>query len=360
MNESDRAAKGLVFYRRVFTLAVVAVLALLLYRIVEVFLSPLAWAVVLAFVMYPAQERLSRRFGRRPALAAALLTGLIFIVFVGPLSLLGGAFAAQALRLVQGLQKVVADLKIARLEDLSTLPAVQHAMLWIEQNLSISAEQVREWLAALAERSLEPLATLGGQAFFGAIGTVVNFTLMLFLLFYLLRDGAAILEATLGLVPVAGHRKTALVTHIREVTRAVVFGTLVTAIVQGVSVAIGFAVLGLPSPVVFGALAAILSVVPLGGTAFVWGPAALWLLLTGRGVAALLLFLWGVLIVGLADNLLRPLLISGRTEVPTLAVFIGVLGGLAAFGLVGMVLGPLLISLAVVLVRFADETLSSR
>src|SRR5271169_1121183 len=104
MSASDGADTGLTFYRRVFALAVIAVLALLLYRIVEPFLAPLAWAVVLAFVMYPAQERLARRCGRRPALAAALLTGLIFIVFAGPLSLLGGTFAAQALRLVSGLQ----------------------------------------------------------------------------------------------------------------------------------------------------------------------------------------------------------------------------------------------------------------
>jgi predicted PurR-regulated permease PerM len=168
------------------------------------------------------------------------------------------------------------------------------------------------------------------------------------------------LNAAVGLVPLPPSRKEGLGEHIGSVTRAVVFGTLVTAAVQGVSVALGFAFVGLPSPVVFGALAAVLSVVPVGGTAFVWGPAALWLLAIGRGGAALFLLIWGLLIVGLADNLLRPLLISGRTEVPTLAIFVGVLGGLAAFGLVGMFVGPLLISLTVVLVRFADESLASR
>ncbi len=351
---------GLTFYRRAFALAVIAVLALLLYRILEPFLAPLAWAVVLAFLMHPLQVRLAKKLGQRRALSAFLLTSLTFIVFVGPMTLLGGAFAAQVGRLVSSLQKFVTDFRIQSVDDLTQLPAAQHMLAWLEDHVGIAADQMRGWIAAGAERVIQPLAALGGQAFLGAVGTVVSFTIMLFLLFFLLRDGALMLEAAVGLVPLPAHKKAGLGAHIGAVTRAVVFGTLVTAAVQGASVAIGFALVSLPSPIVFGALAAVLSVVPVGGTAFVWGPAALFLLAAGRGGAALFLFIWGALIVGLADNLLRPLLISGRTEVPTLAVFIGVLGGLAAFGLVGMFVGPLLISLTVVLVRFADESLASR
>ena len=129
---------------------------------------------------------------------------------------------------------------------------------------------------------------------------------------------------------------------------------------QGITVAIGFRLVGLPSPIVFGVLAAVVSVLPVGGTAFIWGPGAAWLYATGHGGAGTFLLVWGALIVGLADNLLRPLLISGRSEVPTLAVFVGVLGGLAAFGMVGMFLGPVVISLFVAFVRFADESLASR
>lgn len=354
------ADAGLTFYRRTFGLAVVGILALLMYRILEPFLAPLAWAVVLAFLMHPLQVRLSRRLRHRRGVAAALLTSLTFVIFVGPLALIGGAFAAQVGQLVRSLRKFVSDFQIASVDDLTQLPAAQRILSWIEAHLAITVEQMRAWITAGVERALDPLAALGGQAFLGALGTVVNFTIMLFLLFFMLRDGSQMLNAAVALVPLPPSRKEGLGAHIGAVTRAVVFGTLVTAAVQGLSVAIGFAFVGLPSPVVFGALAAVLSVVPVGGTAFVWGPASLMLLATGRGGAALFLFVWGLLIVGLADNLLRPLLISGRTEVPTLAVFIGVLGGLAAFGLVGMFLGPLLISLTVVLVRFADEALASR
>ncbi|HXQ30770.1 MAG TPA: AI-2E family transporter [Steroidobacteraceae bacterium] len=351
---------ALTFYRRTFAVAVVVILAILLYRVLEPFLAPLAWAVVLAFLMHPLQVRLTRLCRQRAGLAAGLLTVLTFLVFVGPLTIVGGAFASEAALLVASLQKLVTDLKIGSVQDLARLPAAQDVLVWLQQHLAVSADQLRGWIASGAEHLLEPLAALGGQAFLGAVGTVVNFTLMLFLLFFLLRDGVAMLDAALGLVPLAANRRAELAAHIGNVTRAVVFGTLVTSALQGLSVTVAFELVGLPSPVVFGALAAVLSVLPVGGTAFVWGPAAMWLFTIGRVGAGVFLLLWGVIIVGVADNLLRPLLISGRTQVPTLAVFVGVLGGLAAFGLVGMFLGPLLISMAIVLVRFADVSLASR
>ena len=351
---------GLVFYRRVFALVFVGLVAVLLYRVLEPFLAPLAWATVLAFVMHPLQVRLARAFRGRAGLAAALLTLLTLVLFVGPLTLLGGAFAAQAGGLVSSLQELVGRLQIGSFTELTQLPAAQSTLAWFEQHLAISTEQLRAWTVAGAERLLQPLAALGGQAFLGAIGTVVSFALMLFLLFFMLRDGARMLDTTLGLVPLDATHKLRFAKHLGDVTRAVVFGTVVTSLLQGACVSIGFMFVSLPSPVVFGVLSAVLSVLPVGGTAFVWGPAVAWLFASGRVGAAVFLLVWGLLVVALADNLLRPMLISGRTEVPTLAVFIGVLGGLAAFGLVGMFLGPLVISLAVALVRFADDALASR
>ncbi len=360
MSSDQAGSLALVFYRRVFSLVFVGLVAVLLYRVLEPFLAPLAWATVLAFVMHPLQLRLARLCRGRAGLAAALLTLLTLVLFVGPLTLLGGAFASQAGLLVSSLQQLVGRLQIGSLTELTQLPAAQSTFVWLQQHLAISAEQLRAWTMAGAERLLQPLAALGGQAFLGAIGTVVCFALMLFLLYFLLRDGGRMLQATLGLVPLDAALKGRLAKHLGDVTRAVVFGTVVTSLLQGACVAIGFMIAGLPSPIVFGVLSAVLSVLPVGGTAFVWGPAVLWLFASGHVGGAIFLLVWGLLVVALADNLLRPLLISGRTEVPTLAVFIGVLGGLAAFGLVGMFLGPLVISLAVALVRFADDALASR
>ena len=360
MNPDRSAESGFGFYRRVLALVFIGLLGLLLYRVVEPFLAPLAWATVLGYLMHPLQARLTGLLRGRSGLAAALLTLLTFALLIGPLTLLGGAFATQVGLLASALQRLVAELRIGSLQEFVQLPAAQRVLAWLEDHLALSAEQLRGWFVAGAEQMLQPLAALGGRAFLGALGTIVSFTMMLFLLFFLLRDGQRMFGAALGLVPLDEPHKQRLAHHMGDVTRAVVFGTLATSVLQGISVAVAFALVGLPSPVVFGVAAAVLSVLPVGGTAFVWGPGAAWLIATGHSGAGAFLLVWGALIVGLADNLLRPLLISGRSAVPTLAVFVGVLGGLAAFGMVGMFLGPLVISLVVALVRFADESLASR
>ena len=347
------------FYRRVFGLCVTGILAWLLYRIVQPFLAPLAWACVIAYLVHPLQERLAQRLAGRENIAAGLLTSACFFVLIGPLTLIGMAFASEAGVLVAALQATVSRLQIASVQDLADLPAAQSALVWLEGHVGISADHLRSWSVAGAQQLLAPLATIGSRAFLGAFGTVVSFVLTLFLVFFFMRDGRLMLDAVLGLIPVSGHRKQRLMHHIGDVTRAVVFGTLATSVLQGVSLALGWWLVGLPSPVVFGVLAAVLSVLPVGGTAFVWGPGAVWLYAMGHTGAGTFLLVWGTLIVGLADNLLRPLLISGRSHVPTLAVFVGVLGGLAAFGMVGMFIGPVVLSMVVAFVRFADESLAS-
>jgi predicted PurR-regulated permease PerM len=150
-------------------------------------------------------------------------------------------------------------------------------------------------------------------------------------------------------------RKEALFEHLSNVTRAVVFGTGMTALIQGSLVGIAFAIVGLKAPLVFGVIAVLFALFPFGGSAFVWIPAAGWLALQHRWGAAIFMIVWGALIVGLVDNFLRPVMISGRAPVATLTVFIGVLGGVAAFGAIGLFLGPVVLALIIALLRFAIE-----
>jgi predicted PurR-regulated permease PerM len=138
------------------------------------------------------------------------------------------------------------------------------------------------------------------------------------------------------------------------VIRALVYGTGVTALLQGTLVGAGFAVVGLPSPVVFGVLAALAALVPLAGTPVVWVPAVVVLGMQGRWGAAIFMALWGGFIATI-DNFVRPWLVSGRAQIGALTVFIGVLGGVSAFGAIGIFLGPLLLALAIALIRFALE-----
>jgi predicted PurR-regulated permease PerM len=128
-----------------------------------------------------------------------------------------------------------------------------------------------------------------------------------------------------------------------------------TARLQGLLIGIGFAIASLPSPVVFGVLAALLSMLPIGGAAFVWGPAVIWLFFDGRWGFGIFMLAWGLMLGGL-DNVLRPLLISGRAKITALAVFVGVLGGIPAFGAIGVIAGPVVLCLVLALIEFAEET----
>jgi predicted PurR-regulated permease PerM len=343
------------FYRRVFTLVAAAALGLAVYFIVKPFLQPLAWAGILALFLHPLQRRLGKWLRGRENLAALALTLLALLMFVGPLTGLAIAFAVQARDLAALVPELVEQARAYDGESLAAVPWLQAPFAWLDRTLSISAAEVQQWAFSGARRVLERVASMGGMAFFGAVGTVMSFTVMLFLLFFLLRDGPAIARTTIGLVPLEPARKAVLVSRLNDVTRAVVLGTVLTALVQGTLLGIGFAIAGLPSPVVFGVFGGVLSVVPFGGTALVWVPGAAALFLMGETGSGIFLTVWGLVLVSSVDNFLKPLLIGDKAEVPTLAVFIGVLGGLSAFGLVGMFLGPVVIALVLTLVKFASE-----
>ena len=342
------------FYQRLLGAAGLAIIAYLVYRIVDPFLGPIAWALFLGFLLQPAQAKLSRLLRGRESASAFTLTMLVLFLFLGPLTALAIAFARQAAELAGKLQTWLAARQNATLADLDQVPVIGPTLQWLDANLHISTTHVQTWLVEGSKALFQELASYGGIAFLGAVGTVLAFTVMLFILFFIIRDGRAIARLGSTVVPLPADRREALAQRLASVTRAVVRGTVLTSIVQGLLLGIGFALTGMPAPVVFGVLAAVLSVVPFGGTALVWVPALAMLLIQGRlGQAA------GILVVGVlvssVDNFLKPILISGRSPLPTLAVFIGVLGGLAAFGLIGLFVGPVIIALVLALLEFARD-----
>lgn len=343
------------FWSRLFGVAALAALAYALLRIFEPFLGSILWAVLLALLLHPINVLLRRRLRGRAGAAAGLLTLAVALGLAVPAAILAIVFAGQASELATRVTAVAARYQIAHPSDLFRLPVLQGAFRWIEQHVPVTADQVQAWLLEGIKRVLQRLAASSGSFFLGALGVVVSIVLMLFVLFFFLRDGDAMAQRLVRVVPMPEEHKRRLVDHLVSVTRAVVFGTLLTAIIQGISVGIGFAIVSLPSPVVFGAIAGACSLLPVGGTAFVWLPGAIALAVQGRWGAAIFLALWGLVFVGVLDNLLRPLFISGRAEITTLPIFFGVLGGVAAFGPIGIFLGPLLVALALALLKFAEE-----
>jgi predicted PurR-regulated permease PerM len=161
------------------------------------------------------------------------------------------------------------------------------------------------------------------------------------------------------LLPLQPGRREQLLDRLARVTRAVVYGAGLTALGQGAMVGAAFAVAGLPGSVVFGVLASVVALLPFGGAALVWAPGAAWLLYTGQVGWAIFMLAWGVF-VSTADNFVRPILISRQTPVPTLLVFLGVIGGISAFGFIGFIFGPVILVMATELLRFAEGSLGRR
>ena len=343
------------FYERVIAIAGLALLAVLLYLILQPFFAPLAWAIFLAFLLRPAQVRLTGLLRGRASVAASLLTVFVLLMFMGPLAAIAVAFGKQAAGLAVMLQHWLEQHQGQGIPDLADLPLLDRALEWLDRYIGVSATEAQAWLLEHAKGVFEKLTALGGTALLGALGTVLNFTVMLFLLFFFIRDGQGMARAAINLVPLEPTRRDELRDRLAAVTRAVVLGTVVTAMIQGFLLGVGFTVVGLTAPVVFGVMGAVLSIVPFGGTALVWVPAVGFLLFRGHYGTAIVLAVIG-LVVSTVDNFLKPLLISGRAVVPTPAVFVGVLGGLVAFGVIGMFLGPVVIALAIALVNFAQDT----
>jgi predicted PurR-regulated permease PerM len=343
------------FYARTFALLTAALLAYLLYQVLSPLAQPIAWALFIAFLLHPLHRWLTRKLRGHAAASAALLVLLTFVIVIGPLGALGAAFAAQVTDLARYAQELATEHKGTGISDLESTPLIGPALAWAQETAGVSLAQIQAWAVQAAQAILKGLGALGRAAFLGALGTVIGFVLMMFILFFAIRDGAHAFRALRDLVPMDEGEKSRLFEHLASVTRALVYGTGVTAIVQGVMVGAGFAAVGLPSPVVFGVLAALAALVPMAGTPVVWVPAVIVLAVQDRYTAALILLAWGGIITTM-DNFLRPWLVSGRAEVGALTVFIGVLGGVSAFGPIGIFLGPLLLSLALALASFARET----
>ncbi|MET0498490.1 MAG: AI-2E family transporter [Steroidobacteraceae bacterium] len=341
------------FYARTFALAAAVILGIAFYRIIQPFLGPLVWAMFIAFLLNPLHRRLTVTFRNKPQMSAFALTMLTLVVFVGPLTALSAAFASQVGELIQYAQNTVADRP--NVLDVTKVPWVRDALAWLDTTLDINTAQVRGWFVQGTQESLQWLAGFGGKVFVGAIGTVFGFVLMLFILFFFVRDGDEMLATTKDLIPMSRVYKQRLFDHVASVTRAMVIGTGVTALIQGALVGISFLIVGLPSPLVFGVIAAIVSLLPFGGTALVWVPAALALAGQGRWGATIFMVVWGAALVSLVDNVVRPMLVSRGAKVGTLTVFIGVLGGIAAFGAIGLFLGPVVLALIIALIRLMLE-----
>jgi predicted PurR-regulated permease PerM len=343
--------------RRVFTAAVLLGVVWTIWLILQPMLAAVAWAAFLSFLLQPLQQRLTVRFGNRPNAAAGVITGVTPIAIVAPLVLIGLAFAQQISALLGSMQDNPELWSLAHWQDPETHPRIAALSGWVQQRFNISTDEIRGYVFGGLQDSARTLASMSGAMFVKASGGFLRFFLMLFILFFMLRDGPQWLARVARLLPLAEPRRQALFERLGKVTRAVVYGAGLTAALQGLLVGIGFAMAGLPGPVVFGVIAAVAALLPFAGAALVWLPGALFLLGNGQFGWGIFMLVWGG-VVSTSDNFIRPVIISRYTPVPTLLVFLGVIGGVSAFGFIGFIFGPVILVLATELLRFAEGTLT--
>lgn len=334
-----------------FLMALTAIALYLCYVLVAPFLKPVIFSVILAIIFYPVHLKI-RSWIRNRNVAAALSTAALIVLIALP-----SFFLARAL--VSGLHDIYDSLTESGegRERLSVfiVHLFDRAIGWASHYIPISVPNLQGAILSQVEKAVASLLAItaglvGGLSSFG-----LNAFITIFVLFFLLRDGRSILRRMTVVLPLRPDQVRRLFALVMQTLHAIVYGTLAMAVIQGTLTGLAFWFLGLTSPVVWGLLATFLAVLPIVGTTLVWFPAACMLLLSGHWIKGVLLLIWGVAVVHPVDNILRPYLIGGRVKLSTLYVFFAVIGGLRAFGALGLFIGPLVLAITVALMTFLRE-----
>ncbi len=323
----------------------------LLFRITVPFISALFWAAILAVAFHPINTLL-RRLLRYKTLSALLCTFLVIAAVVLPIWLMGKALVGELSDAYKALEEMLSHGKLEEwLDKLEEMPLVKRVLPIL--NPGSTSVDLKEFLLGQVQKGAE---LLSGQVLgiFRKLSSMVFQLLIAFVaVFYLFRDGDLILERLKGLLPLERGEAEELLERVHKMILSTLYGGLLVALVQGGLGGLGFFLVGLPSPIFWGMVMALLSLLPIVGAYLVWVPAAFWLFF-GKGQTwhALFLFGWGLGVVSTIDNLLRPLFIGTRTKVHPLLLFFAILGGIKAFGIIGVVAAPVIVAFALAMLDF--------
>ncbi|MGQ0665413.1 MAG: AI-2E family transporter, partial [Nitrospiraceae bacterium] len=345
--------------QQIFSIVFLVLLALLLYQIglmFQPFLFPALWAGLLAHWAFPLHLRLTKLFGGKDTMSAATLTVGALGIVVAPLAVMGGLLVREAGTAEQAIRSWIAGGGLQRLPDqLATIPFIGSWLQTLFTSTDLQRLSMEQSVVAGAKGLSQFLVGQMGDLLKNAFLLVTDFFIMLLVLFFFFKDGRQWLVGIYEVIPMEGSHKRRIVDRLDQTIRAVVRGMLVTAILQGVLAGLAYVVLGAPIPVVLTALTIILAPLPFGGTALVWGPLSIYLFWVGPVGKALAMLAWGIGVVSMVDQFLRPWLIGQEVEIPMLLLALSVLGGLALYGLLGIFVGPILVSLLMTAVQIYRE-----
>lgn len=320
---------------------IVALFAYLSYLVFAPFLVALAWAVVLVVVSFPAYAWLARRWGRTTAAVAGAVG--ITLILVVPALLIAGAFIRQGVQAVQEIQLEVVSGHFRWVNS-----------LWLRLLARIPGATpvaLSTLLQSYGEKTVEFLASQLGSIVRHTAEFLFHLTVTILAMFYLFRDGESLVERAREILPFETRHRAHMIRQSRDLILASVTSTLLAALFHGVAGGLAFGVTGIHAPIFWGVMMGFFSLVPVVGSALIWAPAAFSLMLEGHFASGILLAVICGVIVGVVDNFIRPWVISGRAEMGGLVVFISVLGGISVFGILGVVLGPIVVATMVTLLE---------
>jgi predicted PurR-regulated permease PerM len=307
------------------------------YQLVLPFLPALTWAVAIAVVAYPVHAWMQRRLKNR-SLVAALAVVAVTVTVLAPAVFVVQQVGNDAAQNAGKIKEALAEGRWREFIDRNEM--LKPLAEWIDREVNVKAQ---------VEKASGDIASGAKKVLSSSIYIVTGFLITLFLLFYFFRDREIILGSLRRSFPLSPRENEKVFRNVRDAIYGIVYGTLMLALLQGTLGGLMFWILGLPSPLLWGTVMAVLAVLPVLGAAIVWIPAALFLLVEGSPEKAIILTAWGCIAIGLIDNLLYPLVVKNRLRMHTVPVFMAVIGGLITFGAAGIVLGPVILAITVVL-----------
>lgn len=331
--------------RRAAFLLLLALVTVAFFWIISPFFGAVFWAMVLALMFMPVHRRLCARLRGRDTLAALGTLLFCMVIVVVPMIFVVGAMVDEATSFTQ-------RLRTGEFNPRTYFEQIQNALPgWLRDLLGrfglFNAQDVVDKLTAAVVQGGQALTTRALAIGQNTLMLLVNLGIMLYLLFFFLRDGRDLAQTIRRAVPMQRQHTDFLLSKFATVVRATVKGTVVVALVQGMLGGVAFAFLGIHGAVLWGVVMSVLSLLPAIGAALVWAPVAIYLMATGSMIEGLGLAAWGAGVMGMVDNLLRPILVGKETKLPDYLVLLSTIGGLSIFGLNGFVIGPAIAALFV-------------
>jgi predicted PurR-regulated permease PerM len=331
-----------------------ALLIFIIYEIFEIFspfVNAIFWSAILAFAFYPIHLKIKSWLKPRETVAALLTTLLIFLVVIPPVVVLIINLAAQAIELYQTAVKFIGEGKLGQLiDDLRAIPFIQNMEARIAEWTPLK-QTAETWVLnstrALGNFAAAQLATLTKNVFV----VFLNVVLMIVLLFIFLKDGEKIYRFLYDIAPLEEENRRSIFGQINDTFSAVIRGQLLTGLVQAFLAGVVFSALGIPVPILFAVATFITALIPVLGAAAIWLPLVLYLVFQHAYIKAIILFALGAGVISLLDNVLKPAIIGEKTRLPYFLLFFGILGGLKLYGLMGIFLAPVVLSLFFALVK---------